>query len=124
MHELAICQALMDQLEAIAKNNNASRVISVVVGIGPLSGVEAHLLKNAYPVASAGTIAEHAELVIEDLPLQVRCKQCDKQSSVQPNKLICPHCGDWQTTLVSGDELLLMSVELEKPEQRMKEAVH
>ena len=113
MHELAICQSLMDQVESIALDRNSRRVISIIVGIGPLSGVESQLLKNAYPFASAGSVAEQAELIIEKLPVCVRCDICGSESEVLPNKLICKKCGDWHTTLVSGDELLLMSVELE-----------
>ena len=113
MHELAICQALIDQIERIAAERNARRAVSIVIGMGPLSGVEAQLLEHAYPVASAGSVAEGAELVIEKLPVRVRCTQCDKESDALPNKLICQHCGDWRTTLISGDELMLMSVELE-----------
>ena len=114
MHELAICQSLMDQVEQIASERGAQSVISIVVGMGPLSGVEEQLLKNAYPVASAGTIAENAELIVENLPIKVRCNQCGSESEATPNKLTCRQCGDWRTTLISGDELLLMSVELEK----------
>ncbi len=113
MHELAICQALMNQVESIAAERNARSVVSIVVGMGPLSGVEAQLLKHAYPVASAGTVAEGAELVIEDLPVRIKCTQCDNESDALPNKLVCKACGDWRTTLISGDELLLMRVELE-----------
>ena len=117
MHELAICQSLMDQIESIAAERNARCVTSIVVGMGPLSGVEAQLLKNAYPVASAGTIAEDAELIIEYLPIRVKCSQCGSESDALPNKLVCKQCGDWRTTLVSGDELLLMSVELERSKE-------
>ncbi len=127
MHELAICQSLMDQVETIAAERNAQSVTSIVVGMGPLSGVEAQLLKNAYPVASAGTIAEQAELVIEYLPIRVKCNQCGSESDATPNKLVCKQCGDWRTTLISGDELLLMSVELERlkdTEAVSKQAVH
>jgi len=113
MHELAICQALMNQVENIAAERNARSVVSIVVGMGPLSGVEAQLLKHAYPVASAGTVAEGAELVIENLPVRVKCTQCGNESDVLPNKLVCKACGDWRTTLISGDELMLMRVELE-----------
>jgi len=117
MHELAICQALMNQVESIAAERNASSVVSIVVGMGPLSGVEAQLLEHAYPVASAGTVAEGAELVIENLPVRIRCTECGSESEALPNKLVCKACGDWRTTLISGDELILMSVELErKPE--------
>ena len=82
--------------------------------MGPLSGVEAQLLKHAYPVASAGTVAEGAELVIEDLPVRIKCSQCGEESEARPNKLVCNSCGDWRTKVISGDELLLMSVELER----------
>ena len=120
MHELAICQSLMDQVENIALERNAQMVTTIIVGIGALSGVEAQLLKNAYSIASAGTVAEQAELIIENIPVRVSCSQCGSESDVLPNKLICKQCGDWRTTLVSGDELILMSVELEKrPESAM-----
>jgi hydrogenase nickel incorporation protein HypA/HybF len=102
----------MDQVETIAVERNAQSVTSIVIAMGPLSGVEAQLLKNAYPIASAGTIAEDAELIIEYLPVKVKCTQCGSESDALPNKLICKQCGDWRTTLVSGDEMMLMSVEL------------
>jgi len=118
MHELAICQALMNQVESIAAERNASSVVSIVVGMGPLSGVEAQLLKHAYPVASAGTVAEGAELVIENLPVRIKCTECGNESDALPNKLVCKACGDWRTTLISGDELILMRVELERKPER------
>lgn len=114
MHEFSICQSLMSQVERIALQRNAQCVTTIIIGIGPLSGVEVQLLRNAYPVASAGTLAEKAELIIEYLPVRVKCSQCNSESDVIPNKLVCKQCGDWRTTLLSGDELLLMSVELEK----------
>ena len=124
MHELAICQSLMEQVEDIAIERNAQCVTSIVIAMGPLSGVEVQLLKNAYPIASAGTIAEDAELIIEHLPIKVKCTQCGSESDALPNKLICKQCGDWRTTLVSGDEMMLMSVELEKTKDSVSAAVH
>lgn len=124
MHELAICQSLMDQVERIALERNAQCVTSIIVGMGPLSGVEAQLLKNAYSIASVGTVAEHAELVFEFLPVRVKCTHCGSETEALPNKLVCKHCGDWRTTLVSGDELLLMSVELENREELAADVLH
>jgi hydrogenase nickel incorporation protein HypA/HybF len=124
MHELAICQSLMNQVESIAAERNAHSVTSIIIGIGPLSGVEAQLLKNAYTVASAGTVAENAELLIEYLPIRVKCSQCGSESDATANKLVCKECGNWRTTLISGDELILMSVELEKAKEPRAEALH
>ena len=122
MHELSICQSLMNQIESIVLEKKAQSVTSIVIAMGPLSGVEAQLLKNAYPIASAGTVAENAELIIETLPIRVKCNQCGSESDATANKLVCKQCGDWRTTLISGDELMLMSVELEKSKE--PEAMH
>lgn len=114
MHELAICRALIDQVEGIAVEQQAARVVTIVVRVGPLSGVEAELLQRAYPLASAGTIASDARLVIESQPVTVRCSACGQESTVVPNRLLCGSCGDWRTQVVSGDEMLLATVELER----------
>ena len=125
MHELSICQALMDQVESIAGEASASRVLSIHLGVGPLSGVEPRLLEQAFPIASAGSLAADAELVITTLPVLVRCRSCDSESEVMPTRLVCPQCGDWQTTLQSGDEMCLQRVEVlrehDTPEQAQNE---
>ena len=112
MHELAVCQALMDQVDSVARDESAARVVSIHLGIGPLSGVEPGLLSQAFPIASAGSLAADAELVITALPVVVHCQECGRQSEVQSTRLLCSHCGAWQTTLVSGDEMLLERVEV------------
>jgi hydrogenase nickel incorporation protein HypA/HybF len=44
MHELAICQALMSQIETIARDNQAFEVTSITLDMGPLSGVEVQII--------------------------------------------------------------------------------
>jgi len=114
MHELAICNALLDQVERIAREHGAVVVDRIVVKIGPLSGVEARLLRNAYPLAAAGTVAERAEFVIEEADVVVLCSQCGTESRVPSNRLLCVRCGDFRTRLVSGDEMILQRVELDR----------
>ena len=115
VHELSLCQSLISQVEAIADRHGASRVVSITLGIGPLSGVERDLLETAYPLASAGSVADQAHLEVESVPVRVRCRSCGAESEARPNRLLCGDCGDWQTDLVSGDEMLLIRVELDKP---------
>ena len=114
MHELSVCLSLMQQVETIARERDASRVTKIVLNIGPLSGVEPELLRHAYPIAAAGTLAEHAELVMESADIVVRCSQCDGETTVAANKLLCGSCGDFRTRVISGDELTLMRVELDR----------
>lgn len=117
MHELSVCQALVQQLKDIALREDAARIIKVVVQIGPLSGVEAQLLLHAYPIASAGTVADDAELIVESLPIRVRCGSCGAESDATTNRLVCGVCGDYHTQMLSGDELLLAQVEFERTDE-------
>ena len=116
MHELSVCNALIEQVQAIAKHHNAVQVHQIVLRIGPLSGIEVPLLEHAYPLAAAGTVAENASLVIESLPVKVKCSQCGAESIVETNRLLCLACGDFRTNVISGDEMLLASVELTEGE--------
>ncbi len=113
MHELAVCQALLEKVESIALQH-AATVNTVRISVGPLSGVEPALLQRAYPLACAGTAAQGSRLLIDAAPVRVRCRICDSETDAQPNRLLCSSCGDWRTDLVAGDDLLLISVELNK----------
>lgn len=112
MHELSICQALLEQVEAVARQEGALQVVQVRVGIGPLSGVEPQLLQQAFQLARAGSIAATASLLIDRLPVRVSCRECGQETEAEVANLVCGNCGDWHTRLVSGDEMLLTQVEL------------
>ncbi len=112
MHEISLCQSLIDQVQQIAVTHGALSVGLVTLRIGPLSGVDPSLMQNAYPFAAAGSLAEESKLLIELSPLTVRCESCGSETEVEPSLLICAVCGSRHTELVSGDEMTLMSVEL------------
>lgn len=112
MHELSICQALVAQLESVSAANGGGAVELVRLRIGPLSGVEASLLRQAFPLAAAGTIAHDAGLVIEAAPVVVQCKECGARTEAAPNRMLCGACGGFRVRMTSGDEMLLESVEL------------
>ncbi len=113
MHELSVCMSLLEQVTALAAERSASNVVKIELDIGPLSGVEAELLRNAYPIAAAGTIAESAELIIHEADIVVRCSDCGAETRAVPNRLVCGDCGNFRTQVVSGDEMILKRLELE-----------
>ncbi|NNF96273.1 MAG: hydrogenase nickel incorporation protein HypA, partial [Halobacteria archaeon] len=43
MHEFAVCQDMLQQIESIAAEQQSAEVDVVTVRIGPLSGIEPHL---------------------------------------------------------------------------------
>lgn len=118
MHELSVCYALLDQVGSLARQHGASTVTRIVLRIGPLSGVEPELLRRAWSLAAAGTAADEADLIIEASPVTVECSRCHLQSDALPNRMICAHCGDFRTNVISGDEMILQQVELSDREPR------
>lgn len=119
MHELSVCQGLLNQVSRIAAENNAMAINRIYLQIGPLAGVETALLQAAFPIASKGTLAEQAEMLIQAMPIRVRCKTCNAESEASLNNLTCTTCGDWKTELLSGDELLIERIEMQtQPQDR------
>jgi hydrogenase nickel incorporation protein HypA/HybF len=116
MHELSVCQALVAQLKSVSAANGGGVVQLVRLRVGPLSGIEATLLRHAFPIASAGTIADGAQLVIDVAPVVVHCTECGARTDAAPNRMLCGACNGYRVRMISGDEMLLESVELAGPD--------
>ncbi len=115
MHELSLCENLIDQLTALTRQHAALGVSRVVVQVGGLSGVEPQLLATAFEIARAGTVAAEAELITECTPPEVHCSACAADSATRANDLRCPVCGSEATELIAGQSLILAQVELLRP---------
>jgi hydrogenase nickel incorporation protein HypA/HybF len=112
MHELAVCQGLIRQVEKIALDEGASAVDIIVLSVGLLSGVEPPLLDRAFDIARMGSVAENAELEIQTGPIVVECRLCGGSGEARANRLLCPACGYWRVRVTTGEELLLLRLEL------------
>jgi hydrogenase nickel incorporation protein HypA/HybF len=112
VHELSLCQNLIDQLNGLVRKHGAISVARLEVEVGALAGVEAQLLEDAFSMARLGTVAENAELVTRRVAPRVRCRQCLAEADTPPNKLSCPACHSLDTDLVQGQALILARVEL------------
>ncbi|MEW6132798.1 MAG: hydrogenase maturation nickel metallochaperone HypA [Pseudomonadota bacterium] len=118
MHELSVAQALVEQIDGIVRAHSADAAVSFRLRIGPLSGVLPELLESAFGLAAAGSTAEQAAMELVEAPVRVRCQTCGAETEAAVNRLLCGACGDWHTQLISGDELILESVELRMPEMQ------
>jgi hydrogenase nickel insertion protein HypA len=113
MHEYSIVQALMEQVETLARENGAEEVSKVVVKIGVMSGVEPHLLEIAFDTFKEKSICDNAEFVLNLQPLTIRCLECDTQSELEEIYYRCPQCESLKVEVVDGEEMFLMSLEMQ-----------
>ena len=84
MHELSLCQNIIDQLRELARQHDAASVSRLEVQVGVLSGVEPQLLEQAFLFAKAGTLAEHAVMRTELVQPRVACLACGAETAPAP----------------------------------------
>ncbi|MFA6189590.1 MAG: hydrogenase maturation nickel metallochaperone HypA [Sulfuricurvum sp.] len=113
MHEYSIVQALLNQCEEIAKENDAQSVTKVVIKIGKMSGVEPHLLEMAFNTFKEKTVCEGAEFVMNIQPLTIECNHCGATTVLEKIHYKCPACESIEIKVIDGEEMFLMTLEME-----------
>ena len=113
MHEYSIVQALLKQCEEYAEANDATKVTKIVTKIGRLSGVEPHLLEIAFNTFKEKTVCDGAEFVLNLQPVVIRCNACHEETVLEELHYRCPHCESIDVSVTDGEEMLLMSLEME-----------
>ena len=67
MHEVSLVRSLLEQVDRVVTSQGGRAAVEVCVEIGPLSGVEPLLVKEAFTqLAGDGT------LIIDEVPLTAR----------------------------------------------------
>jgi len=112
MHEYSVVQALLNQCEEIAAENDATKITKVVCKIGVMSGIEIHLLRVAFDTFKEGTMCDGAEFVIDEQKLKVRCRACKSEYEIDEINYKCRECGHLGMDTVDGEDMYLMSVEM------------
>lgn len=116
MHEFGIAQMLFEIALEEAEKHELSKVSNLTVQIGEMVAVIPEALTFAFSVISRGTILEGSELRIEIVPAVAKCNRCGELFEVENFSFKCPDCGVVSDHYVSGQELLLVSIEGKKGE--------
>lgn len=113
MHEMAVTQSILDIAVSEAEKHGATRVKEIKIKVGAYSGIVPQLIQEYYNLISAGTIAEQAKLIIDRVPVTVRCKTCGQVSEIEKNKYACPVCESIEIQLLTGREFYVDSLEVD-----------
>lgn len=113
MHELSVALNLVEAAEDAARQAGATRVETVYLRLGAMSGVVQDALLFAYDVATADTLLAGSELCIEDVPVVIYCHHCQAEKKLPSIQLFCcPDCGEPSADIRQGRELELSSMEI------------
>lgn len=111
MHEVSICEHLLALLAQEAERHGVKKIVRLRVEIGRLACLEPEALRFAFEAMTPGTVAEAAELQIDQPPIRATCKDCG--ATVEPETRFgpCTSCGSARLEVHRGDELRLLEME-------------
>lgn len=112
MHEMSICESLVQSIERHAGAERFSKVLKVRLEIGCFAGVETEALLFGFDVVARGTVAEGAALDIISLPGQAWCFDCNCSFEAAHHAADCVRCGGSRTRVTGGDELRIKDLEV------------
>lgn len=113
MHEMSLCESILQTLEQQAEVQKYRKVNSVRLEIGALAGVEIDALRFSFDIVVKGSLADAAKLEIIEIPGQAWCMSCACTVVVEQLYDQCPHCGGYQLQVTGGDQMRIKELEVE-----------
>lgn len=112
MHELSLCESIVEMLQDKATAESFRQVKRIYIEIGKLSCVEVHALRFAFDTVARQTVVEGAELEIDEISGRAWCATCSREVEVEQRHDACPNCQAYPLELRSGDEMRIKYVEV------------
>lgn len=113
MHEMSLCEGVLQVLEEQAKTQGFQRVKTVWLEIGGLAGVEVEAMRFGFDVVVRNSLAEGACLEIIRVPGQAWCTTCAETVEITQRYDECPRCGGYQLQVTGGDQMRIKELEVE-----------
>jgi hydrogenase nickel incorporation protein HypA/HybF len=118
MHEMGIALEIVDIATAsIPDDLQGAPVARIHLAVGKLAAVVPASLRFCFDVAVKGTALEGAQLVIEEVAVVARCRDCQAEWTIDGPAFSCQKCGSGGIDILSGRELDIQSIEIEDPNE-------
>ncbi|MFW9864483.1 MAG: hydrogenase maturation nickel metallochaperone HypA [Candidatus Thorarchaeota archaeon] len=123
MHEFSFAYNIFKVAEATAIKYNAKQITEVHLEIGELTLIVPELLQRSFEMATKGSIAENAKLIIKITPGKITCRDCNKESVVTLNRdaqltglqlFQCSHCGSNNTEIIEGKKANVKNIKIQE----------
>jgi hydrogenase nickel incorporation protein HypA/HybF len=110
MHEMSIAAAIVEQVLAVAKENNLSKVTQVRLRVGALRLIVPEALAAAWEAVRDGTPAGLACLQLIEVAARARCRKCGHEFLPDWPVFLCPACEQASVEILAGEELVLEEI--------------
>ena len=108
MHELGIVMNVLEQADAAAAEYQAEKVLRVTMEVGEVSSIVPELFIDAFNWAKKKTrFLREAELEMIIIEGRTYCRSCGGTYKTTAYGKKCPHCGSYETYLLTGDQVII-----------------
>ena len=112
MHELGTIYYVMKTVENLAAENRLTKVGSITLEVGEVSGIVPKYLTDFWLYArEKSELFKETELKIETLHAVTYCQACRQTYDTIPQGKTCPYWGSGNTFLVTGNEYNIKEIE-------------
>ena len=112
MHELGTVMYIIRAVEDCCRENQLTKVGSVTLQVGEVSGILPKYLCDCWDWAVKRTeYMQEAELRIEPIEAVTLCTYCGEEYSTVKYAKVCPRCGSERTYLLRGNEYAIKEIE-------------
>ena len=113
MHELSLTKPILSLALEHAAKHNASNIRKITLAIGSLSCASPQSIRWCFQQLSKSTLAEHAELIIEEETAQAQCLTCGEHFETHSLLETCPHCESNKVQHQGGERFVLKSISID-----------
>ncbi len=118
MHELGVVKHVIKTLKDVAEENRVTRVASVTLQIGEVSGIINEQLTDCWNwYAEKEDLFRGSVLKIETMPAVTFCEGCKREYETVKYGRICPYCGSPETYLVTGNQFEIKEIDAETEDE-------
>lgn len=111
MHEYGVTKSLVDLCNQEADNNKLKKIYKINLKIGKFTGFSPNSIRFYFDYLKPKTKCSDAEIIFDEIPISIRCKDCGKKNSIDEPILMCPNCGKTDIEIISGREFYVVSIE-------------
>ncbi|HJZ13558.1 MAG TPA: hydrogenase maturation nickel metallochaperone HypA [Acidobacteriota bacterium] len=113
MHEVGIARDILKVVNQQVPADVAHAVKSIRVKVGALARVTPEALRFGFQIASVSTPFQSAQLLVDQVPLQMECEVCLLITVGSEALPICAACGSTRLKILSGNEMEVVEVQYE-----------
>ena len=121
MHELSMAEAIVETVLDVAKKNDAQEIVEVTIEVGELTMLNPEQVKFLLGVLAEDTLIEGAEIIIEDVPVEIKCRNCEFTGLANTDGsdhylaiVLCPKCDERNVEILKGRECNVKTIKIEK----------